>query len=138
VSHVGVHGQKPPPGVHVNLQDIIYSLKALMWRQVGVERNRAGLEDALAKIRFWSRAVTDLGLDEPRAFELVNMLTIAHLSTLAALAREESRGTHYRTEFTAPRPEWQAHSVLEPTLDGRRITRVALTHEPVRSPDPVA
>ncbi len=137
-SHDGSHGQKPPPGVHVNLQDIIYSLKSLMWRQVGVERNSTGLEDALSKIRFWSRAVTDLGLDEPRAFELVNMLTIAHLSTLAALAREESRGTHYRTEFPQVLPAWRTHSVLEPTIEGERVTRVELSHEPVRTPDPVA
>src|SRR4029078_13435031 len=98
-SRDGPPDRKPPPGVHVNLQDIIYSLKSLMWRQAGVERTRAGLEDALSKIRFWSRAVTDLGLSEPRAFELVNMLTVAHLSFIGALAREESRGTHFRTEF---------------------------------------
>jgi L-aspartate oxidase len=137
-SRDAAHGQKPPPGVHVNLQDIIYSLKSLMWRQVGVERNRAGLEDALAKIRFWSRAVTDLGLSEPRAFELVNMLTVAHLSTLCALAREESRGTHFRSEFPEARATWRTHSVLEPTLEGGRVTSVELSHQAVRTPDPVA
>src|SRR5205814_659005 len=62
---------KPPPGVRVNIQDIVYSLKALMWRQMGVERTRAGIEDALSKIVFWSRAVAKLGPNEPRALELV-------------------------------------------------------------------
>ena len=41
---------KPPVGVRVNIEDMIYSLKSLMWRQMGVERTRAGIEDALAKI----------------------------------------------------------------------------------------
>jgi L-aspartate oxidase len=130
--------QKPPPGVHVNVQDIIYSLKSLMWRQVGVERTRTGLEDALSKIRFWSRAVTDLGLSEPRAFELVNMLTLAHLSTLGALAREESRGTHFRSEFPEPSEAARVHSVLTPTIEDERLVRVTLSHQPVRTPDPVA
>ena len=137
-SRDGTNGQKPPPGVHVNLQDIIYSLKSLMWRQVGVERTRAGLSDALSKIRFWSRAVTDLGLNEPRAFELVNMLTVAHLTTLAALQREESRGTHFRTEFPESRAALRAHTVLVPAVEGHRVTQVELSHQPVPAPDPVA
>ena len=53
----------------------------------------------MAKIVFWSRAVAKLGPSEPRALELVNMLTVAHLSTLGALAREESRGTHFRSDY---------------------------------------
>lgn len=134
----GHDAQKPPAGVRVNLQDIIYSLKSLMWRQMGVERDRAGLEDALTKIGFWSRAVADLGLNEPRAFELVNMLTVAHLATLGALAREESRGTHYRSEFPEIRDAWLKHTVLTPTLEDNRITRVTMTHTPVRSPTRVA
>jgi L-aspartate oxidase len=136
-SRDGSLDRKPPPGVHVNLQDIIYSLKSLMWRQVGVERTRTGLEDALSKIRFWSRAVTDLGLSEPRAFELVNMLTVAHLSVLGALAREESRGTHFRTEFPEARAALRTHSVMVPMIEGGRVTRVELGHQPVRTADPV-
>jgi L-aspartate oxidase len=129
---------KPPPGVRVNIQDIVYSLKALMWRQMGVERTRAGIEDALSKIVFWSRAVAKLGPSEPRALELVNMLTVAHLSTLGALAREESRGTHFRTDFPEVRPAWQVHTVLEPVFDGPRIVDVEMQHQPVRDPASVA
>lgn len=129
---------RPPPGVRVNIQDIIYSLKSLMWRQMGVERDAIGLEDALQKIRFWSRAVASLGVNEPRSFELVNMLTVAYLATLGALAREESRGTHYRAEHPEVRDVWRKHTVLVPTLDDGHVTRVTLRHEPVRAPSPVA
>jgi len=134
----GGDAPKPPAGVRVNVQDIIYSLKSLMWRQMGVERDRAGLEDALQKIRFWGRAVSDLGVSEPRSFELVNMLTVAYLATLGALAREESRGTHYRSEFPEACDAWRKHTVLTPTLEGSRITRVTMTHEPVHTPSAVA
>lgn len=132
-SRAGDDAPKPPPGVRVNLQDIIYSLKSLMWRQMGVERNRTGLEDALQKIRFWSRAVSDIGFSDPRSFELVNMLTVAHLATLGALAREESRGTHFRTEFPEAQSAWRKHTVLRPTHEGSRITRATMTHEPVKT-----
>lgn len=122
---------KPPAGVRVNLDDLIYSLKSLMWRQMGVERDKAGLEDALAKLSFWARAVGDLGSSEPRSWELVNMLTVARLATLAALAREESRGVHYRTDFPQSSPEWRVHTVLTPMLLGERLARVRLSHTPV-------
>lgn len=122
---------KPPAGVRVNIEDMIYSLKSLMWRQMGVERNRAGLEDALAKISFWSRALGELGSTDPHALELVNMLTVAHLATLSALEREESRGVHYRTDHRETKPEWRVHTVVHPVVRGDRIEGVRLAHEPV-------
>jgi L-aspartate oxidase len=129
---------KPPPGVRVNLDDIIYSLKSLMWRQMGVERNRAGLDDALAKLSFWSRAVGDLGPSEPRAWELVNMLTVARLATMAARAREESRGVHYRTDFPQAKSDWRVHTLLSPIIEGDRVAGVKLSHVPVQDHVPVA
>jgi L-aspartate oxidase len=123
---------KPPPGVRINLDDLIYSLKSLMWRQMGVERTRAGLEDALAKLSFWARAVGDLGSSEPRSWELVNMLTVARLATLAALSREESRGVHYRTDHPRSSDAWCVHTVLSPVLSGERVARVHLRREPVQ------
>ena len=129
---------KPPPGVRVNIPDLVYSLKSLMWRQMGVERDRAGLEDALQKISFWSRAVASLDVNELRSFELVNMLTVAHLATLGALAREESRGTHFRAEFPEAREIWRKHTVLTPSLDNGKVTRVTLTHAPVPAASAVA
>lgn len=128
---------KAPPGVRVNLQDIIYALKSLMWRQMGVERTRAGIEDALEKIRFWSRAVAALGPAEPRALELVNMLTVAHVATLGALSREESRGTHFRTDHPSTKESWRRHTLVTPVRDGDRIVRLDLSNEPVRDAQPV-
>jgi L-aspartate oxidase len=137
-SRVAEETPKPPPGVRVNIPDIIYSLKSLMWRQMGVERTKTGMEDALSKIRFWSRAVGGLGLNEPRSLELVNMLTVAHVATLGALAREESRGTHYRTDFPEIRDDWRVHTVVKPVHEGERIVRAEMRHEPVRAPASVA
>jgi L-aspartate oxidase len=129
---------RAPAGVRVNIEDVIYSLKSLMWRQMGVERNRAGMEDALEKTGFWARAVGDLGASDPRSWELVNMLTVARLATLGALAREESRGVHFRHDFPATCNEWRVHTILAPVLEGERVTRVHLEREPVLDQLPVA
>lgn len=119
----------PPAGMSFNLQDVTYSLKSLMWRQLGVERERASMEDALRKIELWTRAVRELGPPEPRTWELSNMLSVARLCTIAALAREESRGVHYRSDFPEPSVAWENHTRLTPIFEAREI--VALDVEPV-------
>lgn len=123
---------RPPRSVRVNLEDLTYSLKSLMWRQMGIERQRDGLADALSKIEFWSRAVQDLGASEPRALELVNMLTVARLATLGALAREESRGCHYRTDFRETRELWRVHTRMGARGDAERLEVCALEHAAVK------
>jgi L-aspartate oxidase len=64
------------------------ALRQLMFEQVGLVRERAGLEAALERI--------DAAGDPP---ELRNMLLVARAIATAALAREESRGGHYRSDF---------------------------------------
>ena len=49
--------------------------------------------------------------DARESQELADMLTCARLVTEAALAREESRGAHYRRDFPEPREEWRRHLV---------------------------
>jgi L-aspartate oxidase len=64
------------------------ALRALMQRHVGVERDATGLTAALADI---DALIARAG----RANELV----AARLIAAAALAREESRGAHFRSDF---------------------------------------
>jgi succinate dehydrogenase/fumarate reductase flavoprotein subunit len=48
---------------------------------------------------------------------LINMLTVARLTAMSALAREESRGVHYRSDFPEARDEFLSHTVISPTSD---------------------
>jgi L-aspartate oxidase len=69
-------------------------LRDAMTRLVGLERDEAGLRQALTVIGQVERA----GGPEPA---LMNMTAAAKLVTSAALARHESRGGHYRSDFPA-------------------------------------
>jgi L-aspartate oxidase len=86
----------------LNLPDIRNSLKSLMWRDVGVRRDREGLEDAVETTNLWCRYVQARQFTEPTGWELQNMLCVARLIIEAALARRESRGAHVRTDAPAP------------------------------------
>jgi L-aspartate oxidase len=129
--HLRPQRPEPPADVRVSIEDMTYSLKALMWRQMGIVREGSAIEDALAKIRFWSRAVQRLAPGEPRAWELMNMLTLANLAAQAALAREESRGTHYRSDAPQTLEAWRVHTILAPIFEGGRIRGAELAREPV-------
>jgi L-aspartate oxidase len=92
-----------PRGAHdddeLNLVDLRNSLGAEMWRDVGIRRERAGLESAERQVEFWKRYVAAREFADPPGWELQNMLLVARLMIAAALTREESRGTHFRRDF---------------------------------------
>jgi L-aspartate oxidase len=119
------------PSVSLNLQDITYSMKSLMWRHMGVERTGAGLREAKEKLAFWAKVVQDLAPKEARTFELLNMLTVAHLSTTSALAREESRGVHYRDDFPLQLDDWRCHTLLRAQFEGNHAIGAEPSHEAV-------
>jgi L-aspartate oxidase len=83
----------------LDLADIRNSLKSLMWRAAGVKSVGPQLADASQTIRRWCRYVLSRQLPDPSGWELQNMLTVASLMVASDLAREESRGVHFRTDF---------------------------------------
>ena len=47
---------------------------------------------------FWNRYAMERVFDAPEGWEVQNLLTVGRLTTQAALARAESRGTHARID----------------------------------------
>ncbi len=112
--------QDPETSPLLQLDDVLYSLKSLMWRQVGLTRSRDSLTQSIERIGLWHRYVRRSHPFTRRAYELQNMLTTSALITRSALAREESRGTHFREDFTQrDDPAWCRHLTLERDLGGR-------------------
>ena len=102
----------PPeqPDEPLDLTDIRNSLTSLMWRSCGVRRQREALEQAGETIDAWQRYVLPRQFDRPSGWELQNMLIVARVMIDAALAREESRGVHFRSDFPQTDDEhWRRH-----------------------------
>ena len=118
-----------PQGIELGISDLIYSMKSLMWRHVGLERNAGLLEEAKEHLSFWFDAARRLAPSEPRAWELVNMLTVANLATLGASKREESRGVHYRTDFVDLSEP--IHTVIKPVEQADHCIESETQHQPV-------
>ncbi|MEK6249031.1 MAG: FAD-binding protein, partial [Planctomycetales bacterium] len=98
------------PDEPLDLADIRNSLKSLMWRNAGVRRDREGLADALNTINRWCQYVLPCQFTDIEGWELQNMLTVAQLVITAALAREETRGVHQRTDFPeTDDAQWRRH-----------------------------
>ena len=79
--------------------DVRNSLRALMWRNVGITRKTRPLAETQEIIRFWQRYVMDKVFDGPAGWECQNMLTVCLLMAQSAQMRQESRGVHFRSDF---------------------------------------
>ena len=93
---------EPRPELFPQGSTLSHAVRELAWEKCGIVRDAAGLHDALA----W---LSDKGSDD---FETRNMLLVTKLIALSALAREESRGAHYRTDFPIKRSEFEKHTVI--------------------------
>jgi L-aspartate oxidase len=68
-------------------------VRTVMWNAVGLWRDRAGLDQAIAALDGWYAA---LGSSRDRAAAII---TVGRLMARAALRREETRGSHARSDF---------------------------------------
>ena len=81
-------------------------LQSLMWNTVGIERSGRDLSRALEQLDSWRVEATDVP-----SLETANLLELARVTTRAALTRRESRGAHYRYDYSERSPDWQ-HSLV--------------------------
>jgi L-aspartate oxidase len=100
------HRIEPSHKTEFDVSDVKSSLRAVMWRNVGIERTGDRLAETREIIGFWCRYVMDKvfkveeGIEQAVAgWELQNLLTAGFLVTSAAYTRTESRGAHHRMDF---------------------------------------
>ena len=112
-----------------------------MWDKVGLVRDGQGLGAALGALDDLSERLNRASVPAFREYNLAwqewlnmrSMLTVAKLTCLSAMARKESRGSHYRSDFPSRNDEEWLRNVLvqsgedgEPRLweDDVRFTRL--------------
>ena len=114
----------------LDLADIRNSLRALMWRHVGVEREAESLAEALEAVEGWCRYVLPRQFGDPQGWQLQNMLEVSRLMIRAALDRRETRGVHYRADHPAADPAWERHIAWRRGDEGPRYRSLAAAPGP--------
>ncbi|MEQ8337319.1 MAG: fumarate reductase/succinate dehydrogenase flavoprotein subunit [Cyclobacteriaceae bacterium] len=115
-------------------------LQEKMQDLVGIVRSEKGLNEALSVIEELKERSENVGCNGNREFnpgwhtaiELKHMLTIAEAITRAAVVRKESRGGHYRSDFTEKNEQYgEVNSMVWKDADGR-MKMDQLTKTPIR------
>jgi L-aspartate oxidase len=87
-------------------------IRDLMWREAGVLRSGKELADATKQLE--TLELPKCEKPTRAGYELRNLHTLALLIARSALAREESRGSHYRADFPYRNDEdFAKHSVVQ-------------------------
>jgi succinate dehydrogenase / fumarate reductase flavoprotein subunit len=116
--------------------DIAHEMKSTMFDHVGVFRTEEGMQQALSKVcelkdRYQNVKVDDQGkiynTDLLNIWELGNLLDLAEVTTVSALARRESRGGHAREDY----PKRDDVNWLKHTLAWDRDGKIELAYKPV-------
>ncbi|MBU2611372.1 MAG: FAD-binding protein [Chloroflexi bacterium] len=120
-----------------NAFDIAREMKKVMFDDMGIFRSGQGMQNALEKIRelqarFKHVRVTDTGkifnMELINAWELGNLLDLAEVTTVSALARTESRGGHSREDYpNRDDKKWLKHTMAYLRENGR----IELKYKPV-------
>lgn len=117
------------------LSAIREALYETMWNDAGILRTAAGLERAQASLSSLAEAVQRQGAPGDRSYNLTwmdrlnleNLVSVSQAICLAALARVDSRGAHFREDF----PETSDLATSRYTLVRHGSEGPAVTTEPV-------
>lgn len=117
----------------VNVKD---AMTTTMSNKFGIFREKRTMQDGLNEIKKIQEKISYVSFQNKerkvnqalvRFLELENMLLLAESVARGALAREESRGSHTRTDF----PERDDRNFLKHTLVGFRDEKMFVSYQPV-------
>jgi fumarate reductase flavoprotein subunit len=120
-----------------DIEAIREALFELMWNDVGILRTAAGLQHGQDQLARLDAELSRIGVGEDRpAFNLAwhdwlnlkNLIAVSRVIATAALAREDSRGAHFREDF----PETGDLHSSSFTVVRQRGSSLEISREPVR------
>ncbi|MEU3232385.1 L-aspartate oxidase [Nocardiopsis alba] len=126
-------------------------VRTLMSRHAGVLRDGGGLRTLVDELEALA-AEPGPAVPDTAAWETTNLLTVARLVAAAALGREESRGSHQRSDAPEPRPGSRTRPVIvrleegditvttdeerRPSLPASLVAELDSISLPLAGPDP--
>jgi len=110
----------------------------LMWEKVGVVREATAMTQATGALRTLQERLGNVSVSGSRAYNLTwqaaldvrNAVTVGEMVTHCALAREESRGAHYRSDFPDENPEWTRNLTVRQEGNTMRFGQQEVVREP--------
>jgi L-aspartate oxidase len=81
------------------------TIRRVMWDNAGIDRDAKGLRSCLKQLAL-VRERLSAGMTEE-----ANMCDTARMIAAGALARRESRGGHFRSDYPRPRADWRGRHV---------------------------
>jgi fumarate reductase flavoprotein subunit len=111
LEHAVARCRLPLTQVPGNLDALREALYEVMWNQVGILRDADGLRHAGVRLGELDRELDGIGVDGADLrynltwhdwLNLKNLILVSRAITAAAMARENSRGAHYREDFPEP------------------------------------
>ena len=88
----------------VENKDIIQKLKEIMWKQAGLIRTEEGLKEGINSIeKLKTEAINN-------SRKIYDLLLLAEAVLKSALARKESRGSHYRKDYPSTDTRYNKHT----------------------------
>ncbi len=115
---LGVATQMTPPPVRCAPVAVHGHLRRLMQDYAGVERDGESLAEAQQVVGDWCRQLATVPSASRSEVEAANLLTVSRLIIEGALARTESRGAHFRTDYPEIDDTWRRAQVYQADADG--------------------
>ena len=108
-NHRGLAASNGP--IEAGVEDLISQVQDLMWRDVGIVRDGKGLRRAIHELDALAPRIAHP--HSRRAHEAQNIHQAGLLVARSALAREESRGAHYRLDYPSHNDaKFLKHSII--------------------------